>query len=294
MAWVTHLIGDDEHPHLTAVDFSGPSPRVTVHLNAFAASPRHTSQLTDTVAARNVAEGGYLNFRGHPAQVPSSTGKRQLWIPTQYHNMTEDTPSPDSSIEVSLRKLEPATMRLSGNDTIVLTATQVHDPTKGDNNPPWLGYGWDAGISGAVDLGFAGVGGELYALSLGEQSNDVIVFPWDTKPFRSTTDPTASRLPEVNVGDRPMGLAVSPTSPTAFVYNALSFSFDVSEIDLADPDHPAERRRIAIAPPRAGQPVRIGQWIGRQQRDLAEFVQSIDGRTSAALAERIYLPLVWR
>ena len=107
--------------------------------NAFAATPQMAGQLTDADPAKNVGEGGYLNFRGHPAVLPPSTGKSQLYIPTQYHNMHADRFSPDSAIQLSLRKLEFSTERINATDKAVLSAVQVHDPTKGQNNPPWLG-----------------------------------------------------------------------------------------------------------------------------------------------------------
>ncbi len=253
-AWITHLYGDGEHPHLSKVDVSGGRPRFTAHMNAFAAPPRNSSQLKDAEASRNIAEGGYLNFRGHPAQVPSGlSDRRQLWIPTQYMNMTQDTPTPDSVIQASLRKLDLATERVLADDKVVLTAVQVHDPTKGDNNPPWLGYGWNAGVSGLVDIGFAEIGDRLYAAVVGEQSDDVVVLPWNTTAWRSKTDPAAPGLPETPVGDRPMGIAIAPDGRSAYVYNA--FSSDVSVLSLTNPSRPAETRRIPLSAPIAGDPL---------------------------------------
>jgi hypothetical protein len=274
-AWVTHLAVDGEHPHITRVDVSGTRPTVATHINAFAATPRHTGQLSNQDASKNVAEGGYLNFRGHPAQVPSRLGVNQLWLPTQYHNMTQDVYSPEASIQVSLRKLDLSTRRFSNNDKIVLTAQHIHDPTRGDNNPPWLGYGWNAHMSGGVDLAFAEIGFKMHALVLGEQSNDLVLFAWDTPPFRSQSSANAAGLPEVSVGQRPMGVTVLPTAPLAYVYNALSF--DVSVVDLSNPAQPTVRRSIAIGGPVAADPVSSPTRL----RGARLFYTSADPRISA-------------
>lgn len=248
-AWVSHLLVTDEHAQLTRVDVSGPAPKVATRVTAFAATPQNNPQLTNPDAAKNVAEGGYLNFRGHPAQIPSSTGLQQVWLPTQYHNMHADGFTPDSTVQVSLRRLDLATRRVLAGDKAVLTAVSVHNPSQGHNNPAWLGWGWDASISGAVDIGFARSGGKVYAAVLAEQSNELVVLPWDIAPFRSADSRGTPKLPEVRVGDRPMGVALSPTEPVAYVYNDLSL--DVSVVDLSDPARPRETRRLATGlPPR--------------------------------------------
>jgi len=274
-AWVTHLFVEDEHPSLTRVDASGATPRVSTRIMTGAATPRHSRALHDADPSRNVAEGGYLNFRGHPAQLPSSTGKGQVWLPTQYHNMTEDGVSAASTIQVSLRKLELGRRAVSGDDKVVLTARHVHDPTRGDANPPWLGYGWDARISGAVDLGFARGAGRLYGLVVGEQSGTLVAFPWDTPPVRSKTDPDAPGLQWTRVGERPLGLAVSPAAPVAFVYNALTF--DVSVVGLDEPAQPTELRRIPVAAPLATNALADS----RLRRGAQLFFTSADPRVSS-------------
>lgn len=247
-AWVSHLLVTDEHAQLARVDITGPTPTVATRVTAFAATPQNNPQLTNPDAAKNVAEGGYLNFRGHPAQIPSSTGLQQVWLPAQYHNMHADGFTPDSTVQVSLRRLDLANRRVLAGDKVVLTAVSVHNPNQGHNNPAWLGWGWDASISGAVDIGFARLGGKVHAAVLAEQSNELVVLPWDIAPFRSATDRAAPKLPEVRVGDRPMGLALSPTEPVAYVYNDLSF--DVSVVDLSDPARPRQTHRLATSMPR--------------------------------------------
>ena len=242
-AWVSHLMVTDEHPQLARVDISGPLPRVATRVGGFAATPQNNPQLTNADPAKNIAEGGYVNFRGHPAQIPSSTGLQQLWLPSQYHNMHADGFTPDSTVQVSLRRLDLATRKVLAADKVVLTAVSVHNPAQGQNNPTWLGWGWDAGISGAVDIGFAALGGKVHAAVLAEQSNELVVLPWDIAPIRSATNRNAPKLPEVRVGDRPMGVAISPTEPVAYVYNDLSL--DVSVVDLSDPAHPKQTARVA-------------------------------------------------
>jgi len=274
-AWVTHLFVTDEHPVLTRVSFAGAVPRITTRTNAFAATPQKSTQLQAGDAARNIPEGGYVNFRGHPAQVPSSVGRQLLWLPSQYHNMHPDDFTPDSTIQASLRKFDLATRRVLNDDKVVLTAPHVHDPTKGHNNPPWLGYGWNAGISGMVDVAFARLGARLYGLLVAEQSDDVVVLPWDTPPIRSAADAAAPGLPEVLVGGRPMGIAVSPVAATAYVYN--DFTFDVSVLDLADPARPSEARRIALPGPRVGDLLSDATRL----RGARLFFASTDPRVSA-------------
>lgn len=242
-AWVNHLLVTDEHPQLVRVDLTGERPYVATRIGGFAASPQHNPRLRQDDAAKNVAEGGYLNFRGHPAQIPSSTGLLQLWLPTQYHNMHAEGFTPDSTVQVSLRRLDLAARRVLPNDKIVLTAPSVHDPAQGHENPRWLGWGWDAGISGAVDIGFARLADRVQAVVLAEQSDELVVLPWNAEPYRSATDRGAPKLPELRVGSRPMGLALSPTEPTAYVLNELSM--DVSVVDLTDPRSPRETRRVS-------------------------------------------------
>lgn len=274
-AWITHLFPDGEHSRLTRVGTSGDLPRVTTRLTAFAASPRNANRLSDPESARNLPEGGYLNIRGHPAELPAWTGKRQLWIPVQYHNMGNDRFTPDSTIQASVRRLNLETRQLSADDKLVLSARQVHDPTRGDNNPPWLGYGWNAGVSGLVDIGFASLGERLHALVVAEQSDEVVAFPWDTPPFKSRTDPEAPGLYELRVGQRPMGIAVAPEAPRAYVYNA--FSFDVSVIDLSDPARPDQLRRIPVGPPVDADPLSDPTLL----RGARLFHSAADPRVSA-------------
>jgi DNA-binding beta-propeller fold protein YncE len=60
-----------------------------------------------------------------------------------------------------------------------------------------------------------------------ELGNDLVILPTNTPAVMPNG---ANPLPEITVGDRPMGLAVSPTLSRAYVYNL--HSRDVSVIDL--------------------------------------------------------------
>ncbi len=245
-AWVTHLLTGGEHPRLSRIDVADGPPRVTTRLRLFAATPRDSGAMGEADSGRNTAEGGYLNWRGHPAQWPGE-GPRRLWLPTQYHNMHTDQFTPDSTIQASLRQVDLDDHRLLVDEKIVLSAAHVHDPKGGDKNPAWMGYGWDVPISGLVDLAFARLRGRWFALVVGEQSDNVVLLPADSAMWRSRTDPGAPGLPAVAIGNRPMGVAVSPIRAEAYAYN--SVSADLSVLDLQDPSAPKERARIGLAPP---------------------------------------------
>jgi DNA-binding beta-propeller fold protein YncE len=234
-AWVTHLFADGEDPFITLVDVSGAEPKVVSQTIVKSTNPKQSSKLA---APTNVAEGGYLTFRGHLAQVPSASSRRELWLPTQYNNINEDSFSPDSTVQTTIRHLNLATRSIpnTNSDKVVLTALYVHDPQTAGN--PYVGPGWDAHVSGPVDIAFSADGSMAYVL--GEQSNNVVAFPTSTPAVRPAGAPP---LPEINVGDRPMGMALSPVSDVAFVYNSLSRN--VSVLDLAGL---RELRRVPVTP----------------------------------------------
>lgn len=248
-AWVTHLFADGEDPRMSRIDMSGPEPRLKSEIFAKSTNPKRSlntagagtpNGLDDPVdPARNVAEGGYLTFRGHPAQIPSSLGGARIWCPTQYNNINENSFSPESTIQSTIRQLDVRTRLIpnTNNDKVILTAVHVHDPTTGGNNPPYVGPGWDAHVSGPVDIGFSTDG--MTGVVLFEQSNDLVVMPTSTPAVM----PPGMPLPEIAVGYRPLGLALSPTSDLAYVSNSLSF--DVSVVDLAAR---TELRRIPVTP----------------------------------------------
>ena len=74
---------------LTRVDMSGPSPTIATELAVLPAAPLRSGSLRDPDPAKNVAEGGYLNFRGHLAQLPGVLGGGRVWVPTQYGNRNQ-------------------------------------------------------------------------------------------------------------------------------------------------------------------------------------------------------------
>jgi DNA-binding beta-propeller fold protein YncE len=230
-AWVTHLFAPGEHPLLTRVDFAGAEPEVKTSMQLFAADPRASSRLA---APYDIAEGGYLTTRGHPAQIPSASGRRELWLPIQYNNITEDVYSPDSTVQSVIRRLDLTTRKLLNgvNEKVIFSAVHVHD---GNN---YIGPGWDARVSGPIDVGFSADGREVYLLH--ELSNDLLVFAHNTAATRPAG---AAPLAEIAAGDRPLGLAVSPAAERAYVLNSLSR--DISVIDLAAR---AEVARIAATP----------------------------------------------
>jgi DNA-binding beta-propeller fold protein YncE len=238
-AWITHTFADGEHPFLTQVRMGDPEPRVLTQMQVFAADPRQSSSLS---APYKVAEGGYLTTRGHPAQIPTAAGRREVWLPTQYNNITEDIYTPDSTVQSTVRRLDLDTLRILGgnNNKVILSALYVHENTNGG---AYVGPGWNAGVAGPIDIGFSRDGATAYVLH--ELSGDLVVLPSATRNARPAGAPP---LPEIDAGFRPTGLALSPVAETAYVYNLLSR--DVSVIDLAAQ---REARRIPVAP-RSGEP----------------------------------------
>ncbi len=275
-AWVTHLHPEGEHPRLSRVQLGGEAGhRVTTLLRPGAASPRNGSQLQADDEFKNLPEGGYLTFRGHPAMEPAWGEVRRMWFPMQYHNFHNDEPGPDSVIQASIRRLDLSRRALTADDKVVLSAVQVHDPLRGDNNPPWLGYGWNASVSGLVDLGFLRAGEGRYALALAEQSDELIVLPRETRMFKSEVDPRAPGLPELRVGSRPKGLVVDPEAARAYVFNSLSF--DLSVVDLSRPMQPVESRRVDLLPPDPDDPLADAEALTGARL----FFTSADPRISA-------------
>lgn len=233
-AIVTHLYAEGEHPYLTRVDVSGAEPKVRTRITIFATDPRNSTALA---APYNIAEGGYLTTRGHPAQIPSATGRNEVWLPTQYNNINDTVYTPDSTVQSTVRHLKLDTMTVPNGvaDKVILTALHVHDPANGN---PYLGPGWNAHVAGPADIAFSANGAVTYVLH--ELSNDLLVMPSNTPLVRPAGAPP---LPEIPVGNRPIGLTVSATANRAYVYNLLSR--DVSVIDLTAM---IELKRIPVTP----------------------------------------------
>jgi hypothetical protein len=233
-AWITHLFAPGEHPLLTRLDIGGADPRVTTAIQLFRANPVSSSSLAPPF---DIAEGGYLTTRGHPAQIPSASGLNELWLPVQYNNINGGVYTPDSTVQASVRRLELAThtVREDARDKIVFTAVHVHETTSPNN---YIGPGWNAGVAGPIDIGFSADG--LTAGMLFELSNDLIVFGTSTPAVKPGG---SAPLTEISVGDRPIGIAFSPTGEVAYVANLLSR--DVSVVDLSGL---AELRRVSVTP----------------------------------------------
>ena len=233
-AWVNHIFSPGEHPLQTRVDFSNAVPRVTTAMQLLPADPRNAGNLTSPF---NVAEGGYLNVRGHPAQIPSVSGRNELWLPTQYANMNGDSPSPDSAVQSVVRHLNLTTRTLltANSDKVVMTALHTHNTVSGG---AYLGPGWNSGVAGPIDIAFSVDGSMAYVLN--ELSRDLVVMPSSTTSLRPTNAPP---LTQIKVGSRPIGVAVSPVTSNAYVLNQLTR--DVSVVNLATL---METRRIATTP----------------------------------------------
>lgn len=246
-AWVTHLRRFADMTFLTRIDLSGASPVVAAQIPLLPAAPLRSGSLRDPDPAKNVAEGGYLTFRGHLAQVPSVTGRREMWIPTQYTNVHETFyPSPpDSTAQASIRHLLLDTLRMPETltDKVVVSAAQVHDP----GSARWEGPGWDARVAGPVDIAFTADG--LTACVVNEISGDLLVMPVATPAFKPSV--ATPPLPEIAVGSRPQGVALSPSGDLAYVVNRLGDPTGrvpgrtVSVVDLAGL---RELRQVTVAP----------------------------------------------
>ncbi len=209
-AWVSHSLPDGEDSYISALDLTTNTVKALVPLKFV--NPRNTGQVADDPVP--VPEGGYIVVRGHVAQPP---GINQLWIPCQYHNRQNDTMLPDSTVNAALHKIDLSTFEHFADNRCVLSAVYAHT-----TQSVLIGDGWNAHISGPVDIAFSADGATAYMLNT--DSNDVVVFPTNItldKPVAS--DP----LPEINVGDNPTGIVASPTSSKLFVLNYLSRNVSV-------------------------------------------------------------------
>jgi len=239
-AWVTHLHVLDRLPRVSRVDVSGGTPRVTTQERIDGTGPQDNAGLHDADPTHNVAEGGYLNFRGHLTQRPGTT---RVWVPTQYSNRNQTVITPDSIIQATFRQVDLATRRIPNtiNDKIIVTAKQVHDPA----TAVWIGPGWNMPVSGPVDVAFTADGATVYLV--GELSENVLVMPSNTPPYNNGAAPSPTT---VNVGLRPSGIAVAPVAiggkQLAYVANFLSR--DVSKVDVTNGAAPVELGRIAVTP----------------------------------------------
>src|SRR5436190_8779361 len=72
-AWISHFHVFDRLPRLSRLDLSG-TPRITTQERIDGSGPQDSATLRDPDITHNIAEGGYLNFRGHLAQRPIPGG----------------------------------------------------------------------------------------------------------------------------------------------------------------------------------------------------------------------------
>ena len=248
-AWVTHLFADGEHTRMSRVAFEAPGAddpgkaRVTTELRVTAVHPQNSASTSP-----RPAEGGYVTPRGHPAQVPGGVDGGRLWIPAHYQNIHNTIPTPDATVQATIRKIDVGSRVFeSGNNfggnpahpaKIILSAVEVHDPTSSGSSPVYDGPGWDVALAGAIDIAFSADGASAFVL--GEHSENVVIVPTSTPPVRPGG---ASDLVTIDVGRRPVGLVSSPVGPLAWVLNHLSRS--VSVVDL---DSRSELRQVALTP----------------------------------------------
>jgi DNA-binding beta-propeller fold protein YncE len=239
-AWITHRHVLERLPRVSRIDISAPGPRLTTQERTDGAGPQDNAALHDADPTHNVAEGGYLNFRGQLAQRPGTT---RVWVPTQYDNRNNSVFTPDSILQATLRQIDLTTRRIPNtiNDKIILTAKQVHDP----QTSVWLGPGWDLGFAGPADIAWSSDGALVYVV--GEMSENVALLPADTPPYRNGTAPSPAL---VNVGRRPQGIAVAPVllGGKQFAYVANLLSRDVSKLDVTTWSAPFEAARIPVTP----------------------------------------------
>ncbi|HEX4825081.1 MAG TPA: hypothetical protein VFV19_12305 [Candidatus Polarisedimenticolaceae bacterium] len=239
-AWVTHLHVMDRLPRVSRIDVSGGTPRVTTEERTDGAGPQDNASLHDPIPAHNVAEGGYLNFRGGLAQRPGTT---RVWVATQYSNRNQTVITPDSIIQAVFRQIDLTTRRIPNTitDKVIVTAMQVHDPA----TSAWIGPGWNMPVSGPADLAFTGDGATVFMV--GELSENLLVMPATTPAY---DDGVAPHPVAVGVGRRPTGIALAPVAiggkQIAYVANLLSR--DVSKVDVTTWSSPVELKRIAVTP----------------------------------------------
>jgi len=240
-AWLTHQRVYDRLTRVSRIDLRGPA--ITTQERTDGSGPQDDAALRDPDPTHNIAEGGYLTFRGHLAQRPSGAGGARVWVPTQYGNRNQTVITPDGIIQGVVRQIDLATRRLPNtiNDKLIFTAKQVHDPATG----AWLGPGWNAPIAGPVDIAFSSDGTIGYLLN--EVSDNLLVFRTSLPPENLTSAPP---LPTVDVGFRPQGVAASPITLAGrdLVYVANILSRSVSVVDVTNPDAPFEVAQLDVTP----------------------------------------------
>lgn len=218
-AWVTHAFSAGDSTFVSEIDLAGATPRLAAQPRLGMQEPQVSTEVEDYVVA---AEGGAVTFRGHLAPRP---GSDELWVPAQHHGLHDTVPNPDSTVLAAIHKLRLSEKTFSVPDRLVVSAPWWHGPTGTDVSTR---AGWDAHVAGPIDLAFSRNGDTAYVLH--ENSNDLLVVPTSVLGCRPSWG--SDELVEIDVGERPLGLVVSPVADVAFVYNALTR--DVSVVDLVD------------------------------------------------------------
>ncbi|MBC7772881.1 MAG: hypothetical protein H7210_10330 [Pyrinomonadaceae bacterium] len=211
--YVTHTLPDGEDSYVSVINTNTWTVKTLVRF--LLVNPRNSSQVQDDPVP--IAEGGYILFRGHMAQAP---GTNDLWLPCQYHNFLNDVMTADSTVQAALHKINLTTHEHYIENRTVFTAVYAHN-----NQSELLGDGWNAQVSGPIDIAFSANGSTAYFAN--NSSNDVLIVPTNI----GLTKPAGSQpLTEITVGEGPIGLVASPAYNRLFVLNALSRN--VSVVDL--------------------------------------------------------------
>ncbi len=217
-------------------------------------NPRMPDQIFDD--PNPIPEGGYILVRGQIAQPPGST---DMWLPCQYNNFINPVMTADSALQAAIHKVNINSYEHYTDNRVVLTAVRAHR-----QDGTLVGDGWDAHISGPIDIAFSADGTTAYVVNM--HSNDVVVFPADiglAKPAE------ASPLTEIPVGENPIGIIALPHHR-----QTVCRELPVAQRVDHQPDHPsrgsAPRDDRRNARSRAGEPARRAKVLQQQRRSAAE------------------------
>jgi len=215
-AYVAHQFNDGEHGYLSLIDTASLSLDSIHRIRSI--DPKFNFQIP--TEDPQIPEGGWVFPTSHIAVV-GQTG--ELWLPMQLQNIRAQILTSDTVIQAAVVKINTATNIIDLNNRVVFTALFAHNQTA-----PFtiLGDGWNAGVAGPSDIALSG-DGSIALLSM-SSSNDVLVMATSTGISRPMGAPP---LPEVPVGDNPIGLTWSPVSDRVYVLNYLSR--DISVINPA-------------------------------------------------------------
>ncbi len=223
--WISHRITDGQDSYISVLNLA--SNTVEARLQMESVNPK--SVTTISTDPDPVPEGGYLFTIGHYAQRP---GSDRLWVPTQYQNFHNAVFTSDSTSQAAVHKID-LTTRLDTTERVVLSAVYAHADDR-----TLLGDGWDANISGPMDLAFSADGSMAYFVNA--YSNDVLIMPATIGRVRPGGTP---KMTEIAVGDKPIGIVANPVADRLYVLNSLSR--DLSVIDTVSE---TELSRVPLTP----------------------------------------------